>query len=107
MRIERRSSKADSRSAQGLHYPKPAKQLAWLLAAALLTGCAHRYDMTLTNGMRLTNVSKPILDRESGVYTYKDVSGKVRHVFAGRVVEIAPHSRKNKVPGSMQQSSLQ
>jgi hypothetical protein len=62
--------------------------------AALLSGCAHRYDMTLTNGIRITNVSRPLLDRDQGIYTYKDVTGQSREVSAGRVVEIEPHSNK-------------
>jgi hypothetical protein len=107
MSIEKDSAKAESRSVQGFHFPIPAKLLPWLFAAALLTGCAHRYDMTLTNGLRLTNVTKPVLDRESGVYTYTDLNGRVRHVFAGRVVEIGPHSSKNNVPGSLQSNNFQ
>jgi hypothetical protein len=102
MSIELDSSKADFQSVRGFHGPKPARLLAWVLAATLLAGCAHHYDITLTNGIRLTNVTKPVLDRDSGVYTYKDLNGRVRHVFAGRVVEIGPHSSKNNVPGSIQ-----
>lgn len=64
------------------------------LAAGLLTGCVH-YDMILTNGGRITNVSRPKLDPTKGAYVYKDVAGNVRYVSAGRVVEIMPHSHKN------------
>ena len=63
------------------------------LAAGLLTGCAHRYDMQLTNGVLISNVSKPVLDRQNGVYIYKDVAGNKRYVSAGRVTEIGPHKR--------------
>ena len=68
-----------------------------LLSAGLWTGCA-RYDMLLTNSVRITNISRPKLDPAYGVYTYKDVTGAEHHVSAGRVVEIMPHSSKNE-PG--------
>jgi hypothetical protein len=68
--------------------------IAGLAAALMLTGCAHRYDVTLTNGMRLTNVTKPKLDRESGVYTYRDVTGQQRTVVASHVVEIDTHASR-------------
>jgi hypothetical protein len=74
------------------------KAMNWLFAGLaallLLTGCAHRYDVTLTNSMRLTNVSKPVLDRSAGVYVYKDASGKEVRISASRVVAIDPHSSK-------------
>jgi hypothetical protein len=70
------------------------KQIAAIiLGACLLTGCAHRYDMMLTDSARITNVSKPILDRDNGVYLYKDVAGNQRYISSGRVIEIKPHSR--------------
>ena len=66
-----------------------------LVTALLLAGCAHRYDMTLTNGVRVTNVTKPLLNQESGQYTYKDVAGNQRHVSQSRVLEIKPHSSRS------------
>jgi hypothetical protein len=63
-----------------------------LAAVLLLAGCAHHYDLTLTNGIRVTNVSKPILDKNAGTYTYKDASGQERQIPASRVVEIDAHS---------------
>jgi hypothetical protein len=102
MNIEALMSKADSRSSWSLHGSKLAKLLPLLFSAALLAGCAHRYDMTLTNGVRVTNVTKPILNREEGVFTYKDVAGNVKHINSGRVVDIAPHSNKNTTPGTFQ-----
>ena len=75
---------------------------AALLSAILLAGCAHRYDMTLTNGVKITNVTKPMLNREQSVYTYKDVNGRICYISSGRVVEIGPHSSKNTTPGSLQ-----
>ena len=70
------------------------KKIAFLSAicvTALLTGCAHRYDLLLANGARIENVSKPVLHREDGVYVYKDAKGQERQIPSGRVVEIAPH----------------
>jgi hypothetical protein len=69
-----------------------------LLAAVLLSGCAHRYDIILTNGGKVTNVTKPVLDRGIGVFTYKDVAGNEHEISAGRVVDIGPHSKKNDPP---------
>jgi hypothetical protein len=66
----------------------------FLVATLLLAGCAQHYDMTLTNGVRVTNVTKPVLNEGGGYYSYKDVSGQVRHVSQARVLEIRPHSRK-------------
>jgi hypothetical protein len=68
------------------------KVLPVLVVALLLTGCAHRYDMTLTNGIRITNVTKPVLNTDTDQFTYKDVAGNERHVSAARVMEIKPHS---------------
>ena len=74
------------------------KRFLFILAgASLLAGCA-RYDMVLTNGGRISNVSRPKLDRANEVYLYKDVTGSQRLISAGRVVEIAPHSSKNDGP---------
>jgi len=79
-----------------------ARLAPWLLSAALLAGCARHYDMTLSNGTRITNVTKPVLSREAGAFYYKDVAGKVHHVSSGRVLEIKPHSEKNTTPGTLQ-----
>jgi hypothetical protein len=70
-----------------------------LLGAVFLTGCMHHYDITLVNGMRITHVSKPRLDKETGVYTFTTIKGKKESVNAARVVEIAPHSNP-KVKGA-------
>jgi hypothetical protein len=102
MSIEQHSSKADSRFAWDFHGPRWAKFMPLLLSAALLAGCARHYDMTLTNGTRITNVTKPVLNREAGAFYYKDVAGKVHHISSGRVLEIKPHSEKNTTPGTLQ-----
>jgi hypothetical protein len=102
MSIEKRLSKADGIFIQGRFGFQWGKLLPWVFSAALVTGCAHRYDMTLTNGTRITNVSKPEFHRDEGAFYYKDVTGKVHHVNSGHVVEIRPHSSKNTTPGTVQ-----
>jgi hypothetical protein len=87
--------------ARTIGFLKRAGLLPALLCAALLGGCAHCYDMTLTNGERVTNVTKPVLDKQKGVFTYKDVAGHLHHISAGRVVDIGPHSSKNTTPGTL------
>jgi hypothetical protein len=67
------------------------KILPGLMAALLLTGCVHRYDVVLVNGMRITHVSRPKLDKEKGVYTFTNIKGEKKSVNAGQVVEIGPH----------------
>ena len=68
--------------------------LLLLLASVLLTGCLHNYDVTLINGMKITNVTKPKFDKVNGLYTFKNIKGKTESINASRVVEIAPHSDK-------------
>jgi hypothetical protein len=78
------------------------KIFAGLLVVVCLTGCAHRYDITLVNGMRITRVTKPKLDKETGAYIYKNIKGEKKSINAGQVVEIAPHSGRTVPPGSVQ-----
>jgi len=66
--------------------------LLLLLGAVFLTGCMHSYDVTLVNGMRITRVSKPKLNKENGLYTFTDIRGEKKSISAYRVVAIAPHS---------------
>lgn len=63
---------------------------ASLLATVLLTGCAHRYDMTLVDGLTITRVTKPKLNKDTGMYEYTDIRGNTKFVGAFRVVEISP-----------------
>jgi hypothetical protein len=74
------------------------KILLLLPGTVFLAGCMymHNYDLTLVNGMRITRVTKPKLNKETGVYTFKDINGKKETISASRVVEIAPHSDKVK-----------
>jgi hypothetical protein len=37
------------------------------------------------------------------VFIYKDVTGREHRVFAGKVVDIGPHSSKNTTPGSLKE----
>jgi hypothetical protein len=75
--------------------------LVLLLGTVFLAGCMHNYDLTLVNGMRITHVSKPKLNKETGVYSFTDIKGEKKSVSAARVVEIAPHS--NPVNGGIPQ----
>ena len=68
-------------------------------AVVLLAGCMHNYDITLVNGMKITRVSKPKLDKETDVYTFKDIKGRKKPSTLRRVVEIAPHSNRRSTPG--------
>jgi hypothetical protein len=102
MNIEQYSSEADSRFRRGFHFPKWASLLPCLFSAFFLAGCARHYDMILTNGARITNITEYKLYKEQGAYYYKEVDGKVHHIPAHRVVEIKPHSGKDKTPGTVQ-----
>jgi|WetSurMetagenome_2_1015567.scaffolds.fasta_scaffold742158_1 hypothetical protein len=61
-----------------------------LLAAVALTGCASRYQITLSNGTMITTGSKPKYDAEHGVYRFKDLQGNPTYLPAFRIKEIAP-----------------
>ena len=63
-------------------------------AVGLLTGCAHRYVVTLSNGTQLTAIGRPRL--VDGNYVFKDASKRPVYVPSGRVREIAPASMANK-----------
>ena len=80
------------------------KSFLVLLAAVLLAGCV-RYDVTLSNGTKLTNVRKPVLDQQTDQYLVKNANGKTMHIPSGRVREIAPHEEQ-KVKGQKNDSSF-
>lgn len=73
---------------------KPRALFALLLTAATLCGCA-RYDMTLTNGGRVTNVRKPTYNKQGGYYSYVTAGGQTNIVPASRVVSVVPHGDKD------------
>jgi hypothetical protein len=58
----------------------------------------HGYDMTLINGVTLTRISKPRLDKGTDTYIFKDGKGQLHKISAARVVEIQPHSNAPKGP---------
>ena len=58
------------------------------VAALVLTGCAHHYKMTLTNGNSITTSGKPKLNQAGNAYIYKDLQGKESWISAGKVTEI-------------------
>ena len=60
------------------------------LGLLVLTGCAHEYVMTMSNGVKLTTASKPVL--KQGRYVYKDTQGRQQFVPEGRVRQIEPAS---------------
>jgi len=67
--------------------------LPLLLGAALISGCA-RYDMQLTNGMRVENIHKPVINKAGGVVEYTDAKGRKTTISMARVVEIEPHQKQ-------------
>ena len=72
------------------------KRIFSLLVIALaLTGCAQHYDMMLTNGMKITRISKPVLNQDTGQYIYTDALGRKKAISAMRVTDIRPHSNSS------------
>ncbi len=66
------------------------KFLAILLVATALAGCRTRFDVTLTSGMKITNVSRPKLEPQSNFYYFKDAAGQMHSMPASRVSVIEP-----------------
>ena len=89
-----------SNRARGVNFVNMKNILLLALGAGFLTGCMHGYDVTLVNGMTITHVSKPKLDKQGGVYVFKNIKGETETINAARVVEIAPHSESK--PGFTQ-----
>lgn len=65
------------------------------MAVALLAGCRTRYDITLNNNVKIVNVSRPTLDKETGLYHFKNSSGQEQSVTSMRVRVIEPHGDSN------------
>ena len=68
--------------------------LAMALSAALLTGCASHYVVTLKNGNRIMAAQKPHLEGFNFVFT--DLDGRTNSIPSTRVRAIVPAS--NQVP---------
>jgi hypothetical protein len=63
-----------------------------LLGFLLLAGCAHDYDVTLSNGSVIRASNRPVL--RQGYYTFQDGSGETVQINALRVRQIAPAERR-------------
>jgi hypothetical protein len=66
--------------------------LGMMLGAALLTGCASHYVVTLTNGNRIVATGKPKLDTEHLAFVFKDLNGRSNSIPSVRVRAIVPAS---------------
>ena len=70
-----------------------------LASLLILTGCAHGYIITMSNGERIHTTHKPRL--ENGFYYFTDATGHdSRPVFSGSVREIAPAGMESPDPAS-------
>jgi len=76
-----------------------------LVSLAILTGCSSGYDITLSNGNRITGVSKPRLNKETSMYEFKDAAGHPQSVHSMRVRQIGPHGDSDLDPGSFKAPS--
>lgn len=71
-----------------------------LVGLLILTGCAHGYVITMSNGERIHTTHKPKL--VNGFYYFTDATGHdSRPVFSGSVREIAPAGMESPDPSSM------
>ncbi len=59
-------------------------------SAMFLSGCRSSYDITLNNGTKITGVTRPRLDNETGHYVFKDAKGQASSIPAMRVRLIEP-----------------
>ncbi len=66
--------------------------LGLILGAALLTGCASHYVITLTNGYRIVAAGKPRLDTEHLAFVFKDLNGRTNSIPSVQVRAIVPAS---------------
>ena len=66
--------------------------LGMMLGAALLTGCASHYVITLTNGNRIVAAGKPKLDAEHLAFVFTDLNGRSNSIPSVRVRAIVPAS---------------
>ena len=61
------------------------------------SGCARRYNVTLTNGTVVTAYGKPKYDKATGAYQFKDAKGNEVYMPGFRVKEIAAPGMEEKV----------
>ncbi|MEO5804205.1 MAG: YgdI/YgdR family lipoprotein [Verrucomicrobiota bacterium] len=71
------------------------KNLFMLLTAFTLVGCKTSYDVTLSDGKKITGVSKPVLDKTKDQYQFKMADGREVKIYAGRIRTIAPHGESS------------
>ena len=72
-----------------------AKILFLLALLVALSGCKTSYDVTLTNGSKVTDVSKPVLDKTTGQYRFQMADGREVKVLSTRVRTIEPHGESS------------
>ncbi|MEY2407954.1 MAG: hypothetical protein QOF48_624 [Verrucomicrobiota bacterium] len=60
-----------------------------VLAVVLISGCAPRYQLTLTNRQVVTTHGKPKVDKDRGLVSFTDAEGKkqVIPLFTVRTIE--------------------
>jgi hypothetical protein len=66
--------------------------LSFLLSTLVCAGCAVHYDITQTNGMVITAIGKPHLDKEKERYLFKNAKHEQDSIPRIKVIRIAPHS---------------
>ena len=66
-----------------------------LFFTVVLVGCKSSYDITLSNGRKVTGVSKPVFDERLGLYRFKMADGKEARLSSSRVRLIEPHGESS------------
>ena len=69
---------------------RPALSCLAALALLLTSGCAPRYEMTLTNQSVVTTHGKPRVDKERGLVRFTDAEGKKQVIPLFTVKQIEP-----------------
>jgi hypothetical protein len=73
----------------------PIRTFLLLTLLIALTGCKTSYYVTLSNGRKLSDVSKPVLDKETGNYRFKLPDGREVKVSSSRIRLIEPHGESS------------
>lgn len=55
---------------------------------ALLAGCSSNYVMTTKSGQTIVTQGKPQLDKDTGMTSYTDESGKKRQINSSDVAQL-------------------